>query len=102
MYQSNRGVAWAKLGDFERAKADCDVAVKAMPFEGGMYRARGLVSYLHGDDAAAQADFKKCLDLTVGGQRKEMERSIAASCRRNDALRRKLSGTPSSATERSR
>ena len=59
---SDRGLAWARLGDDERAMADFDRAIDANPNLAEAWYNRGLTWARLGDDERAMADFDRAIE----------------------------------------
>jgi len=59
----NRGVEYGRKGDFDRAIADFDQALKLDPKDGGAYSNRGLARSCKGDFDGAIADFDQAIEL---------------------------------------
>ena len=59
----NRGLARTNKGDFEKAIADFDQAIKLSPRDAEAHAARGNAHEEVGNDAAAKADYARALQL---------------------------------------
>jgi Flp pilus assembly protein TadD len=59
----NRGLARSNKGDFERAIADFDQAIKLAPRDAEAYAGRANAYEELGNDVAAKADYKRALQL---------------------------------------
>jgi tetratricopeptide (TPR) repeat protein len=58
-----RGAAWFSRGDYDRAFADFDQAVRVAPNNAGVYNDRGKAYYDRGDRERAIADFDRAIDI---------------------------------------
>ncbi|WP_232473746.1 aspartyl protease family protein [Sphingomonas sp. MA1305] len=64
--QAQNGRCWARVlanRDLDKARSDCDAAVRAVPSNASFLDSRGLVALRQGDDAAASRDFAAALAI---------------------------------------
>lgn len=55
-------VVYTKLGEGEKARRECDVAIEAMPLHWSAWNNRGTLRFLAGDFEGAQADYRRALE----------------------------------------
>ena len=59
----NRGIAYINKGDYDKASADFETAIRLRPNLALAYYNRVLIRYLSGDSNRATVDFMKVLEL---------------------------------------
>lgn len=62
-FYADRGNLLAQRGDIDGALADLNRVIEIDPKYAKAYGDRGIVHLLHGEDMAAELDFKKCFEL---------------------------------------
>ena len=80
-----RGAAYADLGQFQQAIKDSDEAVRQDPQDGVVFASRAYIYTLMGDQAEAQRDGDRALELGI--EPEELKRSLAGI--NNEALGKK-------------
>ena len=58
---ANRGIAYRRIGEYDRALADIETAFRMRPPQAGLYLERGMVLARMGQNAAALRDFSEAL-----------------------------------------
>ena len=59
----NRGLAWLKLGDMEKALGDTDEALRLAPNDSVAYNNRGVIYRERGDIEQAEADLRQAIAI---------------------------------------
>lgn len=59
----NRGLAWSGKGDYDRALADYDQAIRINPKDADTYHSRGNAKYAKGNMSGAIADYDRAIGL---------------------------------------
>ena len=74
---SDRGVAWARLGDDERAMADFDRAIEANPYLAEARYNRGVAWRRRGEHGNAVLDFTAAIEVRADYARAYFNRGIS-------------------------
>ena len=83
----NRGALYAKLGRFDQAKRDFEIAIRLEPKIAFTYIRRGDVFLAEGNCERAEADYLKCLELSPNNKTATQRlKSLRKSVRRPDHL----------------
>ena len=61
-------MSYANKGDYQRAIAEFDQAIKLAPDDADLYVARGAANEELGNQAAARADYSKALEIDAGNE----------------------------------
>lgn len=90
-FYNDRGNLLAQKGDFESALHDLDRSIELDPKFAKAYGDRGIVRLMRGEEAAAEVDFAKCLELN---KTLEFQFKAAAQQIRQQAVLRAEHQTP--------